>query len=244
MGKLYAKVSLYNDTKAEYVEQDELVDLYISHKDATNGEYEEFIYWTEIPYPDDSYTFTVEHSGYHNVSAGGTYDITHDGFIYVEELESGEVEAKIYSWDEDNSSDIYEDTLSLTDKVDLSRIKSFNGDGTEDTFVLDDVTYHASEFLQWSDDDGATWFYPDDVMITWGSNSPDYDDEIIDSDGHFGIKFLIPPVTGTDNIQIKWLPIRNKCYVQSQFKFPTDNADYTDVRGELRLLDSALEFIE
>lgn len=259
MGKLYvgvlfyrddesgiAKVSVYNDTKAEFVIEDQYVDLYSMGQDADSGEYEQFTYWCKLPYPDDNYTVTVEHSGYRNASAGSPYNISYNGFFYTESIDESELQSKIYSWDEDFPGDIYEDALTVDTMVDLSRIKSFVADGALDTFLLDDSDYHAANpggFLQWSEDGGTNWFYPNDIAITWGSNDPDYDNETFDADGHFGIKFLTVPVIGTA-IQIKWLPSRDKAYLQRELKYPSSESIYIDVRGELRLLDDALEFIE
>jgi hypothetical protein len=240
-----AQISVYNTTKSEYVLEDALVDLYMAEHDDTNGEYELFTYWITLPYPDDLYTVEAIHSGSHNASCAGTdYSVEIEQYLLIEELTSAEIQTVLTIWDEDNSLDTYTYTLTASTVVDTAQTTSANGDGSEDTFGVGATNSHAAEFLEFSIDGGTTWktIYSPDIY-SWGSNLPDYDDETIDTDGHFWVVFVTPPATGTSNVKLKWKPKATTGKIVRTIKQPTDGINYYDLVSPVRLLDDAIEMI-
>ena len=97
--------------------------------------------------------------------------------------------------------------------------------------------------IEISPDNGTTWYYPSDLYIDWGSNSPDYNNEIADSNGYFGVKFDVAPETGTNNVHVVWTPKANKYKVLTTLIQPNDGNDYIELRKNVRLLDHAIELL-
>ena len=239
-----AKITIENTTQSTYVIQDALVDLYAADMDATNGEYEPFVYWTTLDPAEDSYTVTAVHSGTHNENALSPYDVKIDGYLLNEELEDGEVEATIHLWHTDHPSDITQQVLPPNGTLDTYKTVTFNGDGSTTEFSLISGAQRAFDAEEFSVDGGTTWLYPGDPDLSWGSNAPTYDDNIMESStGYFTVKFDTAPASGTNNVQIKFIPLYNKFKVVTKIKQPSDGVVYTDLKHNVRLLDHAVEAI-
>ncbi len=235
-----AKVSVYNTTREEFVIEEELVDLYTS----SENDPEDFVFWTKLPYSDDDYEVTVTHSGIHNPLASSPYSLNIVKYLIVESINDACLETVLTIFDDENN-DNYTYTLEDDTRKELNIIKSFNGNGTITEFAIEESTKHAFEFIEFSINEGVTWFYPDDTQITWGSNSPDYNNETIDGDGHFTIKFIVAPDVGVSNVQIKYKPIFNKGILSTKLIQAVDDiGTYKDSSSAIRVLDYGLEFIE
>ncbi len=102
--------------------------------------------------------------------------------------------------------------------------------------------HHASELIAVSLD-GSTWMYPDDLRYTWGSNSPDYNNEEIDASGYLGIAFLDEIAVGT-TVYIKYMPMVQKFKVVTRLEQPgSGDGSFVDRMKDVRLLDHAVELV-
>ena len=231
------KVKAKNDSSV--IINGDTVDLY----DAGNGEVEdlEFIYWLTLDETKE-YEIKVEHNGSHNASASSPYYIYVREYLTVETLDNAEVEAILTVSHSDWSSETKTYTLAQGATTTLEKYQSFNGDDSTTDFVLSG-THRAYEPVKFTTDGGSTWNYPSDLDLSWGSNATDYDNETIDSSGHFGVKFDTAPVTGTGNVQIYYIPAVDTYKVNTTLKFANDGVDFTENRGELRLQDQSVELI-
>lgn len=239
-----AKITVTDETDVIDLVTNELVDLYHADFDDTNDEYEDFLYQVALPDLTHTYSITVEHSGDHNVSAAGPdYTVEYSDPYRTDKLNTGLSEGTITLWHTSYPSDTYTFDLVNNTVTELSYISKFNGNGSTTEFTLPS-TIHASDFLEFSIDSGSTWDFSTDTSIYWGSNAPDYDDETIDSSGNFTVKFLSPPTTGSNNVQIKINLMTNKYKINHVLKQPTDGISYTDHRAEIRFLDYSLELIK
>ena len=233
-----AKVSVYNDTKSEFVIENDVVDLWCPVVD----EGEVFSYKTTIVYPDDTYSVEVVHAGYHNVDSVHPYSINVLNYSFFESIDDAMLDTNIVLRDSANN-DAYTFSLAEDSRTTIELIKTYSSNGVLTDFLLDDVDKHAYEFVEWSLNGGTSWFYPDDTQVTWGSNV-DIDDEVIDVDGHFGIKFLLAPSTGTNNIILKYKPKYNKAILSTKLVHATDGIQYRETTKDIKALDFALEFIK
>jgi len=237
-----AKITVTDETTSTGLVTDDLVDLYHADFDDTNGEYEEFLYQVALPDLTHTYSITVEHSGSHNPScAGSDYTVEYGSPFRTDKLTSATVQTTLTTWHTSYTFDVATYTLTPNVVTSLAKTQAFNGDGITKVFTLPS-SYHASSFDSYSDDGGTTWKYPTSIDIDWGSNSPAYDNETIDSSGNFSINFFTAPATGTGNIIIKYIPMVNKYKIRREIQLPYDGS-YIDSRAEVRLLNDALELI-
>jgi hypothetical protein len=215
------------------------VDLY----NAENGETAdlEMIYWITLDETKD-HEIKVEHNGTHNASAFSPYYIQVREYLTVETLDNAEVEAILTVSHSTWSAETKTYTMALDTTTSLEKYQSFNGDTSTTDFVLSG-TNRAYEPVKFSTDGGSTWKYPSDTDLSWGSNATDYDDETVDSNGHFGVKFDSAPGSGTGNVQIYYIPAVDTYKINTALKFANDGVDYTETRGELRLQDHNGELI-
>jgi len=231
-----AKITITNDTQSEVV-LTKYVDLYQPDKDYVLGDFEDFIFWAKLDPAVDDYTINVEHALVHNINANTPYHVIIEKFMLSEELNTAELNSTIEFWHEDHG--IVFSYLGNEGTTNIESYKSFIADGIEDTFVLDG-TNRAGEFLYFTLNDAT--YYPSHYSIDWGSNDPDYNDETIDSESYFGIKFEVPPDDG-DEIKIYFKPKINKVKISRIIKQPYDGS-YIDYSLNPRIMSDALEIIE
>lgn len=235
-----AQVVITNDTESTTLYSG-VVDLYTIDFDATNNVYEDFVLWSNELQEEDTYTIDVRHRGDHNPNAvGSDYHIQIDSLIDKVNL-SYSINSTLTTWDSDYPSDTHTYTLVKDDVIDLEKQQSFSADGVDTEFTLSGSN-RASEFLFISKDNGVTWLYPHDVSLTWGNNSPDYDNDTIGSDGYFTAKFESAPASG-NTIIIRYKPLIDKFKINTTINQPTDGSNYTDLRTPIRILDHSLEMI-
>ena len=237
-----AKVTIENITKSEYVVFEKEVDLYFGDADgsASPRESEDFIHWTSLPYPDDNYDVLIVHSGKDNLSTTGpTSAIQVSGFFTTESLNPAEIQNTLYAWHTDHpnavlSLEVVKDTLT-----DFEQFQGFIANGSDTEFILSHPN-HAHEFNKVSD--AGAFIYPESTEIVWGSNGPDYDNEVIDDNGQFVVKFDVAP-TADNIINIYYQPKINKVRMKTKLKQPTDGINFIDYRSNVKLLDHILELI-
>lgn len=244
-----ANITIVDTTTGLDVIRNKPFDTYYKPADygATPMQYIIGTFWWKLPYDDHEYEIFVNNGGavsgriYGAASPAG--EILIDGYLMNAPLNPGTIYSVLSVWHSSFPSDIINVNIEGYDeRISLLQTTSFNGDGIETEFAIDDI-HHARDFYRWSVNGGITWYYPGDADITWGSNIPTYDDEIIDENGHFTVKFLDAPEIGTNNVKIQWYPMLDKGKILKTLSFPNDGAGYVDVRGELRLLDYSIEFI-
>ena len=205
MGKKYAgihfkrddiqpivKITLTNTTTNEIVIDGQYIDLYINIASASSL-YEDFIYWVTLPDPNANYEFEVDDSeGFYNADIS-TATLTEPTYILSESLEDSAIETTLTVYDSVNSSDKYTYTLTNNDITSLAVSKEFTVDGSIEDFEIGESDEHANEFFKFSVDNELSWLYPENHNITWGNNRPDYNNEVINEDGHFTVHFITPP---------------------------------------------------
>lgn len=227
-----------NGTPVTIIDEDHL-ELYDAGNGTTNDL--ELVYWFSLNETKD-HQIKVEHSGDHNSSSSSPYYITIREFLTCETLDNSKIEAQLIikhsNWEE--TTRVY--TLVPNQTTNIEEIASYNGDDSTTTFVLSGEN-RAFEPIRFTVDGGTTWKYPEDTDLTWGANSPNYDDETIDSSGYFGVAFDEVPETGSNNVQIVYVPAFNTYKIQTTLKAPNDSIDFVEKNGELRLQDHGLELI-
>jgi hypothetical protein len=162
----------------------------------------------------------------------------------MEPIDDGKVENTITLWHSDHLSDtitkVYDEELILEE---LTIQKQFTANGSGTLFELESYE-HAYEFQRCSPDDGTTWLYPSDYLLTWGSNDPTYDNEVIDSDGYFAINFMEAPISGT-TVLLEYIPKINRYKVATKFKQPQlPEESFVDYKSNVRQTDYAIEFLK
>lgn len=239
-----AKINIIDVTTSTEVIVDALVDLYTADQDYTIGKYESFVYWATLDPADHDYIVIVEHSGTHNPSAGGSYHIQVDAYLITEELIDGKAEVVVTAEHSDHIGTTFEYTMSPDVNTSSYKQATFNGDGILDSFVLSSNN-RASNPYKFSIDGGTTWLYPNSYQLTWGSilTSTGYINELMDSDGYFGVTFDTPPIVGVNNVIIEYIPKVNKYTVTTTLKQPNDGSTFKDLRQNIRLLDHGVEAI-
>jgi hypothetical protein len=215
------------------------IDLY----NAENGEVGdlEYTYWVALE-EDHEYTIRMEHSGTHNASASADYSIRMRDFITISELEAAEAESTLYIRHSDHLGESRSYTLTPGETTDLYETANFDGTGSGEVFTLTGSN-RASNIVRVSKDSGTTWVYPGSITYDWGTNDPDYDDEIIDSDGYFSVKFEDAPDSGTGNVRIQYIPKSTDAKVLTTMKLANDGSSFTDITKPFRLVDYAVELI-
>jgi hypothetical protein len=152
------------------------------------------------------------------------------------------VQASIKLWHSNNPEIIYTFNAINNEVVYTNQQVVYVADGFTTKFYLP-VTKKAEEFLRISDNGGATWIYPNDSRITWGSNET-VDDNLI-KDGMFGVKFNIHPEFGR-SIVIDFQPKYNMASVSHTLTQPFDpnNPTSIDYGAPVSLVDYSLEFLK
>lgn len=208
-------ISIYNVTKQEYVVEDYEMDLFSKYYNADSNAYTKVKFEYALPYPADEYALTWtnagpgEHLAYWT-GKGGTIEnwvrIIENKIVYDWDNPS-RVESTLIVFHELYPEFItYEDIdKSQRESTQFRRTQIFDVDGEATAYTLSGDN-RGSDLLQVSEDNGVTWYEPWDVRLTWGTNSPDYDDEVI-IDGRFTVKFLNPP---TEKVHITYVPKFNR----------------------------------
>lgn len=217
---------------------DDLVDLYYGVASATD----KFSYYVFLE-ASKTYTIRVDHSGAHNTNSSTNYPIRIEKFLLQKTIES-EVSTKIFTWHSDDREEYYYD-LTPNESTSSEKITYFNGDNSTTEFDLQDGDPKAKAYVPtaFSKDGGTTWLLPYSLALTWGSNSPNYDNETVDSDGNFIVKFDEAPTTGTNNVVIKWTPKVNKYRIETTLIQPNDGNEFVDFNKVIELLDHGVELI-
>jgi len=224
---------------------EEEVDLYTPDYDATNGAFEEFIFWVNLLYNTSGrYTFTYSHSGRHNPAAvGAAFPISFNGFLLAlpNQLETRITKTFSAANSVYGGNSIY--PVTVQDKtISMEKIVSYSGDGTTELF---DVTagIYAAAFNSYSLDSGVTWNsnYIGDYSLTWGSNSLHNDNIILA--GKFSVNFTYPPPVGVGNVQFKVTPFIDSIICTHNFRQAVDASGQLDLVSENRLLHYSLELI-
>jgi len=235
-----ALMSVENITRSELILVDEYVDLYTADKDATIGEYEDFIYWFKTPYPDEDYNIIIANSGKHNINSMTPWNIQIAEFLTEESLTPPEIQPTIVAWHTDHISDVINIVVEEHDDVvDFDQTITFSGNNVTTEFAIDGSN-RASDFIKISIN--GFDYLPTSTDLTWGSDVT-WEDETIDSDGYFTISFIIPPVFGVDNVILYFKPKINKCRINHNLIQPTDGINYHDLKAQISLLDYIVEII-
>jgi len=229
-----AKLNITDETTSTGLITDQIIDLFES-------ETSYFIYWITLD-PTHTYTVRIDHNGDAHPSAVTDYYIKLKEYILIESLDDSEIITSIILQHTDFIDVVRNYFLVPNSTIDLEEIQAFDGDGAEHNFILDGDN-HAVEPIEFSNDGGSTWLPHTSTQLSWGSNSPDYDDETVNSStGYFGVRFVSPPDSGQGNVQIKYVPTYNKYSITTLLLQPTKD-NYTDYRKNVRLLDHAIELI-
>lgn len=235
-----AKITIYDETASTYVIENELVDLYTADKDYTVGEYEDYLHWTKLDPDDHDYTVYVYVETFWNPGSGGSHHIQIVNYMLNVELNDPAIPTQIITRHTDHAGETVTHTVIEDTSTTFYKQAEFDGDDLEDTFVLSG-TQRAAEFIRMSVDGGSSWYYPNYFGLVWGSNATSYNNNTIDSNGVFGVVLSVPPITGTENVIIEYLPKADKWKLKTQINLPDDGIDYIDRRTEVRLMDRILE---
>lgn len=190
--------------------------------------------------PTHTYTLKIEHSG---TDYAGVNDlIMFSDPLLLKNMTSASLKKELilshtshagYSkeivLESDGSGDI-----ELTDNIGT-------GDGVENQFAFSGTT-RVGDIVQighGTSESTATWYYTYDLEVTFGSNSPDFNDEILDSDGYGTVTFSSPP-PNADNIYLKYNPKADRFQIRHTMNHPSDSTN-VDVKKNIRLLDYGLE---
>ena len=225
----------------ECLHNNKTVDLYTLDFDYTST-YTTHVMWYTIPNLTENLRVYVEHNATHNTAcAGATFPVQIEGFVYNNPITDAVITTTLTTWDSTYPTHTYVYTLAQNVVATLDKIEYFNGTGVITDFTLA-VTNHAHEFTMFTIDGGTSWKYPTDALISWGSNSPDYDNDTINATGNMTIKFITAPITGVNNVGIKFLPMVTHYNLTRTMGQPYTTS-YIDYQHEVRLLDDALELI-
>lgn len=243
-----AKITVYNETLDKYVAADgslsdvevsRLCDLYVP---SSYGLLERPLIYRVTLEGSYLYTITVEHSGTHNASASSPYYVTVLKYFNVVSWVDGRIFSKMLAWHSDHNE--VKDFLFSSGSIrPIEDSQKFDGDGSNRTFVLSG-TNRADVPLEFSRDGGATWLAPTSSLLTWGQNSPDYDDEAVDANGRIGVVFDFAPDIGTENVIIRYRCKVNKYRIQEIVYQPTDETGtIKDLNNQVVQHDYSVEFL-
>lgn len=248
-----AQISVFDQTLGKYISENgaesvgvvyRYCDTYQAASPAYSVGESYYCYWIALTIG-HLYTITIVNSGTHNTLASPPYNVSIFKFLSSEALVYDDlVENQLTTIYEDFPSSIYSYTLENNETVETYKTQVFNGDGATSTFTLSGNN-HAATFERFSIDGGLTWKYPDDFGIVWGNNAPDYDNETMDSNYQFTIRFTItPPPFGVANVIIKYKPKANKAVFHLTTKQPHDEINsYIDYRSHVVMRDYGISLI-
>ncbi len=234
-GKCKLTVTKTNGT-TETIINGQVVDLF--QNNATDQNH--CVLWVDL-LAENTYTVKLEHNGNANASATDEL-IKVRGFLAIQTLNPAEVQEKLVLAHSDHSGYSEEYDLVEGAGTEISKTVEFVANGTDDTFVLSDSGDRVAAILAFgvkaSGASEITWYITSDPDLQWGSNSPGYDDKIIDSSDHIGVRFDSPPPAGS--VYIKFVPKANQYHLETTLKQPYLGT-YIETRAPMSLLDKALE---
>lgn len=188
----------------------------------------------------DTYKIKIVHSGLNN--AGVNDYLMLQGFLIATTLTAATIPAQLTLRHTDFPSDTYAFAAAVGSSEDIEKQQTYNGNGSDTEFTLSG-TNHAAVPVAFSADSGATWLQPTSLQLTWGSNGPNYDNETLDASKQFTVKFDTAPLSGTDNVIIKFRPYANKHKLEHTLTQPNDGGTFVDRGRNVRLIDYALEIV-
>lgn len=230
-----ASVTCTDTTTSTITIDDDRVDLYAS-------ELEYFVYWINCTNEDHTYNITVSTTNPISKNPSSTDYLINIIDVFTQTSIESKAEAIINLWHTTWSSVVYE--IEVINNIITSALQRnyFSGNGSNKLFALGGNN-HSLKPYAFSRDGGSTWMYSNSYQLTWGSNSPNYNDEIVDSNGYFGVVFDTAPDVGDNNIIIEWVPLVNTCKVVTTLKQPNDGSTFIDNKQNVRLLDHVVELI-
>lgn len=239
-----AEISVYNNTEGIDVFSGIVVDLYDSNYDSTLGEAGSYTWYRKVSPSDDSYTVNVIDTGTHNVNAvGPTYKVQVNHYVSQEPLTPPKATVTAIMTNSNYPAISQSYVLSDGEHTELVESNSFNGDDVTEVFHIGSIL-PISSLKRITKDGGTNWLWPSTYLLSYGSNSPDYDDMLISSSGTVEVNFVDPPVTGVGNVIAEFYPEYDGCKLRTVMTAPTDGVNYTDYRTPYRLLDHGIEFID
>lgn len=227
----------YNSTSdAGYIAR--TFDTYCS-ANYTAVERDGLMYWISLEV-DNEYDISISGSGTKNIASSG-YDIVVINIYEKEPWVDAYVNTTLRFWHSDFPFTTYDYTPVAGEVFDFIKTETLTADGLTNTFSLS--IGRAYEFLGVSIDNGISYLKSYDTSLTWGKNTPSYDDETMNSDYRFTINFIETPEVG--NIIIKYKPYVNRYKVLKTYKLPQDQLDSSIISttSNLRELDYSVEVI-
>lgn len=241
-----AKITIIDTTANEDVIRDVYVDLYLVGVAHDSELDEKYTWWFKVDHEDHTYDIYVANGGAGLAGAGagvyGSVEVVE--FLDYVTLDPARPSASLLLlWQNDRPHIHMFSDIAMNSKTELLKSQSFVADGTLTSFTLSDENTAAS-FHSFSTDGGVTWKTPYDLSIVWGSNSPDYDNEQIDEEGFFSVRFFTPPAGG-DVIIIRFHPVANRARVYTIFNLARNSNDsFIDMKTPSRVLDYSLELFK
>ena len=239
-----ANVTIENLTQSQYLIVDDLIDTYQSDLDTSLDEYGDLIVWYTLYSLNDEYEVTIKHSGTHNPDAAGdetnNYWVILKEYLTQEALNSPEVLTKVQLWHTDHN-EIKLVPFGESGEVSLTDYQEYIADGIEDEFTLTGLN-RASDFIEFYVNDQQ--YYPGHFSIIWGSNAPSYDNETINDNGYFTVKFNPDyiPESG-DIIKIYYRIKADKAKIIRTLVQANDGGTYNDTTTPICLVNDVTEFI-
>jgi len=232
------RITIINVSAATTVLNTTDIDLYDKNFDrsAIPNQYKLWCFWWKVEPASDIYSIHIELSP--NTITGRYLEIEY----YLENIPilDGYVTTTMRTWHEDFEFDTYTYSLDEDTVTSLEQTYSIDADGSTTIFSLP-PTVHAHDFKLFKTSTGDTWKYPTSIAITWGTSGSNYENETIDPNGNFGIKFYTAPLVGS-TITFTYIPKVNKYALRRVMKQPYLES-YKDNRREVRLLDDSIELI-
>lgn len=216
---------------------DTSMDLYIPND--VDLPHESFTWWYKLPNPNIQYEIIIRNNGLGQALAGGNLQV--DGYYIQEDCEpANPTTAMLLLWKEGAETIHLFNDITLGAKTEITKVQSFTANGAQTIFTLSGENM-ASAIHSFSDDGGATWKSPYDLSIVFGSNPPNFDDELVGDAFYPSIRFFIPPPAGSV-IQIKYVPKATNARLLMAFNLPqTEDGSYVDLKTPARMLDYSLE---
>jgi len=246
-----AKITIVDLTTGIDVIRDKIVDLYsaaITYN--ANGEnldpsvVEFYDFWQKVNDASHKYGLYVYNIGAGEYGSGAPTDgmVQVECFLKTTTLNPAQPAASLLLlWQNERPHMHQFSNINVRTKTEVTKYQTFLADGARTSFQLSDENT-ASDFHSFSDDGGATWKSIYDLSITWGSNDPDYNDEQIDINGFFAIKFFSAPISGSTVI-IKYYPAANRARLYTIFNLAQDDT-FIDYKTPSRLMQYALELFK
>lgn len=213
------------------------MDLYIPND--PDLAFESFVWWYKLPKDTIQYEVIIRNNGLGLAATGGYLQV--DGYFVQEDcIPANPTTAMLLLWKEGEEHLHIFNNITLGQKTEITKVQSFTANGAQTIFTLSDE-HMASAIHSFSDDGGTTWKSPYDLSIVFGSNPPNFDDELVGDDFYPSIRFFIPPPEGSV-IQIRYVPKATHARLLMAFNLPqVADGSYVDLKTPSRMLDYSLE---